>query len=312
MTLRLGTRSSRLAMTQSELVAEQLRQLHNVDVELVAIKTPADDSTTSLSQLARQQNGIFVAALREALAAGDVDFAVHSLKDIPTAADPRLTLAATPQRADARDVLVARDGMRLVELPDGATIGTGSPRRAAQLRALGRGFEIVDIRGNVETRLARVGDDLDAVVLAAAGLARLGLLDRVSETLDPIFMLPAPGQGALACECRAADIETTRLLAAIDDPDTRAMVTAERALLATLEAGCSAPVGALAEIALGDDGDELWLRAVVGDASGAPTIRRSITGTTDQARELGEQLAREMLTDGADQIMASSNEEDAS
>ncbi len=312
MTLRLGTRSSRLAMTQSELVAEQLRQLHNVDVELVAIKTPADDSTTSLSQLARQQNGVFVAALREALAAGDVDFAVHSLKDIPTAADPRLTLAATPPRADARDVLVARDGMRIVELPDGATIGTGSPRRAAQLRALGRGFEIVDIRGNVETRLARVGDDLDAVVLAAAGLARLGLLDRVTETLDPIFMLPAPGQGALACECRADDIETTRLLAAIDDPDTRAMVTAERALLATLEAGCSAPVGALAEIALGDDGDELWLRAVVGDTSGAPTIRRSITGTTDQARELGEQLAREMLTDGADQIMASSNEEDAS
>lgn len=312
MTLRLGTRSSRLAMTQSELVAEQLRAAHGVEVELVPIKTAADESTRPLKDLARQENGVFVAALREALAAGEVDFAVHSLKDIPTQEDPRLTLAATPQRADARDVLVAREGLDLVGLADGARIGTGSPRRASQLRALGRGFDIVDIRGNVETRLARVGDDLDAVVLAAAGLQRLGMLDKASEMLDPILILPAPGQGALACECRADDTETTRLLAAIDDPDTRATVTAERSLLAALEAGCSAPVGALAEIALGDDGDELWLRAVVGDISGAPSIRRSITGTTDQARELGEQLAREMLTDGASQIMASSNEGDAS
>lgn len=312
MTLRLGTRSSRLAMAQSELVAEQLRAAHGVEVELVPIKTFADESTRSLKDLARQANGVFVAALREALAAGEVDLAVHSLKDIPTEEDPRLTLAAIPQRADARDVIVTRDGQNMVELPDGARIGTGSPRRASQLRALGRGFDIVDIRGNVETRLARIDDDLDAVVLAAAGLQRLGMMDRASEMLDPIFMLPAPGQGALACECRADDTETTRLLAAIDDPDTRATVTAERSLLATLEAGCSAPVGALAEIALGDNGDELWLRAVVGDISGAPSIRRSITGTTDQARELGEQLASEMLTDGASQIMASSNEEDAS
>lgn len=312
MTLRLGTRASRLAMTQSEQVAAKLREIHAIDVELVPISTSADKSTASLKDLAAQQNGVFVAALREVVVARDVDFAVHSLKDIPTQADPRLTLAAVPRRADARDVLVARDGLDLVGLHDGARIGTGSPRRASQLRALGRGFEIVDIRGNVETRMARVGEDLDAVVIAAAGLERLGMLDRATEVLDPILMLPAPGQGALACECRADDTETTRLLAALDDPDTRATVTAERALLATLEAGCSAPVGALAEIALGDDGDELWLRAVVGDTSGAPTIRRSTTGTTDQARELGEQLAREMLTDGADRIMASSNEEDAS
>ncbi|NLC98744.1 MAG: hydroxymethylbilane synthase [Actinomycetales bacterium] len=312
MTLRLGTRASRLAMTQSEQVAAKLREIHAIDVELVPISTSADKSTASLKDLAAQQNGVFVAALREVVVARDVDFAVHSLKDIPTQADPRLTLAAVPRRADARDVLVARDGLDLVGLHDGARIGTGSPRRASQLRALGRGFEIVDIRGNGETRMARVGEDLDAVVIAAAGLERLGMLDRATEVLDPILMLPAPGQGALACECRADDTETTRLLAALDDPDTRATVTAERALLATLEAGCSAPVGALAEIALGDDGDELWLRAVVGDTSGAPTIRRSTTGTTDQARELGEQLAREMLTDGADRIMASSNEEDAS
>lgn len=312
MTLRLGTRSSRLAMTQSGQIAARMRELYAIDVDLVPIPTPADTSSESLKELAATQNGVFVAALREAVVAGEVDFAVHSLKDIPTEADSRLTLAAIPERVDARDVLVARDGLDLVGLPDGARIGTGSPRRASQLRALGRGFEIVDIRGNVETRLSRVGADLDAVILAAAGLKRLDLLDRATEILDPILMLPAPGQGALACECRADDTETTRLLAALDDPDTRAIVTAERALLATLEAGCSAPVGALAEIALGDNGDELWLRAVVGDTTGALTIRRSTTGTTDQARELGEQLAREMLADGADQIMASSNEEDAS
>ena len=311
MTLRLGTRASRLAMAQSESVAARLRELHGIDVELVAIKTAGDDSSASLTRLAAGQNGVFVAALREALAAGEVDFAVHSLKDMPTSPDPRLTLAAVIERADARDVLVAKDGLKLVELPEGSRIGTGSPRRASQLRAVVRDVDVVDIRGNVETRLARVGEDLDAVVVAAAGLSRLGLLDRASEILDPIIMLPAPGQGALACECRSDDTETTRLLAAIDHPDTRAIVTAERALLATLEAGCSAPVGALAEIALGDHGEELWLRAVVGDISGTPTIRRSITGTTNQARELGEQLAREMLTDGADLMMASANKEDA-
>ncbi|TXJ05081.1 MAG: hydroxymethylbilane synthase [Aeromicrobium sp.] len=312
MTLRLGTRSSRLAMAQSETIAQTIRERHGVDVELVPIATLADSSSAKLRELAASQNGVFVATLREALVAGEVDFAVHSLKDIPTQGDERLNVAAIPVRADARDVLVARDGLTVMELPNGARIGTGSLRRASQLRALGRDFEIVEIRGNVETRMARVGDDLDAVVLAAAGLARLGLTDNATEVFDPLVMLPAPGQGALACECRAEDAETTRLLAKLDDSDTRAVVTAERTLLAVLEAGCSAPVGALAEIALGDDGDELWLRAFVGDASGAPSIRRSITGTTDQARELGDQLAREMLAEGASQIMASSSQEDAS
>ena len=299
-------------MTQSESVARRLRERHGIDVELVAISTLADSSAATLRELAASQNGVFVAALREAVVAGEVDFAVHSLKDIPTQADDRLNLAAIPTRADARDVLVARDGLTVMELPNGSRIGTGSLRRASQLRALGRDFEIVDIRGNVETRMARVGYDLDAVVVAAAGLARLGLSDNATEVFDPLVMLPAPGQGALACECRAGDTETTRLVAELDDSDTRAVVTAERALLAELEAGCSAPVGALAEIALGDDGDELWLRAFVGDVSGTPSIRRSITGTTDQARELGEQLAREMLAEGSGQIMASSSQEDAS
>jgi hydroxymethylbilane synthase len=248
--------------------------------------------------------GVFVAALREAVASGAVDFAVHSLKDLPTAVDPRLRLAAVPAREDARDALVARDQLTLGELPQGARIGTGSPRRAAQINALGLGVEIVDIRGNVDTRLAKVASgDYDAVVVAMAGLVRLGRSEEATEVLDPLQILPAPGQGALACECRADDDATARLLAGLDDPDTRAAVTAERSLLATLEAGCSAPVGALAEIAWGDDGVELWLRGVVADISGAPSIRLSATGSPSEAAAVGERLAAEMLTEGAASLM---------
>jgi hydroxymethylbilane synthase len=248
--------------------------------------------------------GVFVAALREAVASGEVDLAVHSLKDLPTTADPRLTLAAIPQREDPRDVLVARDGLTLGELPQGSRIGTGSPRRTAQINALGLGVEVVGIRGNVDTRLGKVASgDIDAVVIAYAALVRLRRTDDASEVLDPLQMLPAPGQGALACECRADDVATTRLLDVLDDPDTRAAVTAERSLLATLEAGCSAPVGALAEIAWGDDGEELWLRAVVADITGAPSIRLSATGSPSDAAAVGERLAAEMLAEGAASLM---------
>jgi hydroxymethylbilane synthase len=252
--IRIGTRASALATTQSQLVATRLSELHGVDVELVTISTEGDRSDAPLVSIGGA--GVFVAALREAVASGEVDLAVHSLKDLPTAADPRLQVAAIPVREDPRDVLVARDGLTLGELPPGSRIGTGSPRRAAQINALGLGVEVVGIRGNVDTRLAKVSSgEVDAVVLAMAGLVRLRRIAEATETLDPIQMLPAPGQGALACECRADDDATTRLLDVLDDPDTRAAVTAERSLLATLEAGCSAPVGALAEIAWGYDGD---------------------------------------------------------
>ncbi len=305
--LRLGTRASTLAVTQSEIVAAALRERHGIDVELVTVATEGDRSDASLASIGGA--GVFVAALREAVAAGQVDLAVHSLKDLPTAADPRLRLAAVPQRADPRDVLVARDGLTLGELPQGSRVGTGSPRRAAQINALGLGVEIVDIRGNVDTRLAKAAaGDYDAVVLARAGLLRLGRADDATEVLDPLQVLPAPGQGALACECRADDVATTQLLAVLDDPDTRAAVTAERSLLATLEAGCSAPVGALAEIAwgTGPDGEaseELWLRAVVADITGTPSIRLSATGSPSDAAAVGERLAAEMLTEGAAALM---------
>jgi hydroxymethylbilane synthase len=301
--LRLGTRASELALTQSGMIADRLRTECDVDVELVTISTEGDRSTAPLASMGGQ--GVFVAALREALVRGDVDIAVHSLKDLPTTPDPRLALAAIPRREDPRDVLVARDGLTLGELPQGSRVGTGSPRREAQLNALGLGVEVVPIRGNVGTRIGRIAHgDLDGVLLARAGLLRLGRADEATEVIDPLQMLPAPGQGALACECRVDDDETTRLLERLDDSDTRAAVTAERSLLATLEAGCSAPVGALAEIADGDHGDELWLRAVVGDVSGSPTIRLSATGLPSEAAAVGERLAVEMLAEGADALVA--------
>lgn len=303
MTLRIGTRASELAVAQSSQFAARLTELTGVATELVHVRTEGDHNPGPLTEIGGQ--GIFVAALREALAAGEIDAAVHSLKDLPTIPDPRLVIAAIPVREDARDVVVARDNLTLGELPQGSRVGTGSPRREAQLNALGLGVEVVPIRGNVGTRIDKVlGGELDAVVLARAGLARLGRISDATEILDPLQMLPAPGQGALAGECRADDVATIRLLQQLDDADTRAAVTAERSLLATLEAGCLAPVGALAEVAMGDDGDELWLRAIVGDISGAPTIRMSATGSPADATAVGERLAVEMLAEGAAALMA--------
>jgi hydroxymethylbilane synthase len=298
-TLRLGTRASALATTQSQTIADRISAEFGVDVELVLVSTAGDrDQTTPLAGLGGQ--GVFVAALREAVVSGEVDFAVHSLKDLPTTPDPRLTVAAIPVREDPRDAVVARDNLTLGELPLGSKIGTGSPRRVAQLNALGLGLDVVPIRGNVDTRLGKVRNgELDAVILALAGLKRLGRADEATELLDPLQILPAPGQGALACECRVDDDETAHLLARLDHAGTRCAVTAERSLLATLEAGCSAPVGALADVALGDDGDELWLRAVVADVSGTPSIRLSASGSPREAAAVGEQLAAELLAEGA-------------
>lgn len=300
--IRVGTRRSLLARTQSEQVAAALRAVLGRDVTLVEVTTEGDVSSAPLASLGG--TGVFVSALRDALLRGEVDLAVHSLKDLPTTPDERITLAAVPLREDPRDVVVARDGLTLGELPAGARIGTGSPRRAAQLRALGLGFDVVGIRGNVDTRIGKVASgDVDAVVLARAGIARLDRLDEVTEVLDPLQMLPAPGQGALAVECRSGDPLADEVRGAVDDPRTRAAVAAERAVLATLEAGCAAPVGALAEIAEGDDGDELWLRAVALSPDGAVAVRRSATGLPDEAEKVGRTLAEEMLDDGASTLV---------
>ncbi len=302
--LRLGTRRSMLAMTQSRAVADTLTARTGVPVELVEITTYGDTSAAALTQIGG--TGVFVTALREALLRGEVDLAVHSLKDLPTADPVGLSVVAVPPREDPRDVLVARDGLTLGELPPRSTVGTGSPRRAAQLRVLGLDLDVRAIRGNVDTRLRMVTDGaLDAVVLARAGLARLGRLDAVSEVIDPLQMLPAPGQGALAVEARdgAADADVRELLGVLDDPTTRAAVTAERTLLATLEAGCAAPVGAYAEVAEGDEGPEIYLRAVVASVDGTASVRLSKTGPFQDAARVGRDLAGELLAEGVAELM---------
>ena len=300
-TLRVGTRNSALARSQTDLV---VTALGDVAVEIVPIVTEGDRSGAALTQIGG--TGVFVSALRVALLDGAIDVAVHSYKDLPTAAAEGVTIAAVPPREDPRDVLVSRTGATLGELAAGARIGTGSPRRAAQLNALGLGVEVVPVRGNVDTRLRKVRDgELDAVVLAYAGLRRLGRADEASEVLDPIQVLPAPAQGALAVECRTDDDASRAVLAILDHADTRAAVAAERALLEALEAGCSAPVGGLAEVAEGDDGPEIFLRGSVTALDGSDAVRLSATGPTDDADGVGRRLAAELLADGAATMMGS-------
>ncbi|MEU9034720.1 hydroxymethylbilane synthase [Streptomyces sp. NPDC048352] len=309
--LRLGTRRSKLAMSQSGHVAEAVRAITGRPVELVEITTYGDVSRENLAQIGG--TGVFVTALRDALVRGEVDFAVHSLKDLPTAQPDELVIAAMPEREDPRDALVARDGLTFEQLPDGARVGTGSPRRMAQLnayaRSLGKSIETVAIRGNVDTRIGFVrAGELDAVVLAAAGLNRIGRADEATDLLSVDNVLPAPGQGALAVECLASDADLVSALGRLDDPHTRAAVTAERALLAALEAGCSAPVGALADL-LGDGRivNEMRLRGVVGTLDGSTLVQLSTTGPVpqsyDEAMALGRELADEMLAKGAAGLM---------
>ncbi|MGC4110996.1 MAG: hydroxymethylbilane synthase [Nocardioides sp.] len=298
--IRLGTRASALATVQSQWVADRITAALGRPVELVEITTEGDVVAHSLTQIGG--TGVFVGALRTALLEGRIDVAVHSLKDLPTGPASGLVLAAIPEREDPRDVVVARDGLTLAELPAGSRVGTGSPRRAAQVHALGLGLEMVDIRGNVDTRVRKVREgEYDAVVLARAGLARLDRLDEATEVLDPLQMLPAPGQGALAVETREGEA-LAEDLSVLDDPRTRAAVTAERAVLAVLEGGCTAPVGALGEVAEGDEKDELWVRAVALSPDGSLAVRMSATGDPADAFGLGSRLAGLMLDDGAGQL----------
>lgn len=253
--MRLGTRASALASTQAQWVADKLRA-SGVDVEIVHVQTEGDRSSAPLTQIGG--NGVFASALRAALRSGEIDCAVHSLKDLPVTPEEGLTLAAIPAREDPRDVVISADHVRLEDLPQGATIGTGSPRRAEQLATLAPHVSAVEIRGNVGTRIDKVSrGDVNAIVLAAAGLTRLGRMSEVTHVIELDEMVPAAGQAALAIECRAvsgrpsppdpdSDEKVYAACAALDDPVTRACVSAERAMLETLEAGCTAPVGAYA------------------------------------------------------------------
>jgi hydroxymethylbilane synthase len=288
--LRLGTRGSRLALVQVGLVLARLRQAHpDLAVEVVEITTRGDaDQDTPLAS--GSGAGWFTSAIQRALLAGEVDLAVHSYKDLPTARPGGLVIAAVPGREDARDALVSRNAVPLGRLKKGAVVGTGSPRREAQLRELRPDLDIRPIRGNVDTRIRKVDEgEYDATALAFAGLKRLGLEARAAEVFGLYDVLPAPAQGALAIECRGADASTRTLLAAIHDPAVGQAVSAERAFLAALEAGCSFPAGAYAE----HFGSTIKLHAMV--APEGRIVRSKITGPVEAAAGLGRELAAELL-----------------
>jgi hydroxymethylbilane synthase len=295
--LRLGSRKSPMAIAQSRQVAEMITERTGRAVEIAGVTTLGDVSRAQLSQIGG--TGVFASALREALLAGQVDLAVHSLKDLPSGAAPGIVLAAVPCRDDPRDALVARDGAKLADLPHGAAIGTGSPRRAAQLLALRGDLRCVPIRGNANTRLSKVDSgELDGVVLACAGLARIGCAAAITQVFEPDEMLPAPGQGALAVECRDGESELAALLGAVCDPVSIAAVTAERSLLEALAAGCSAPVGAYAVGA-----GQLRMQAAVMSSDGSRLLRAHGAAPADDARRLGRDLAAELLRSGAGDLI---------
>ncbi|WP_436758627.1 hydroxymethylbilane synthase [Streptosporangium sp. V21-05] len=290
--LRLGTRRSVMATTQSGLVAARLTELTGVAVELVGVTTFGDVTKADLTQLGG--TGVFVSALRDKLIEGEIDLAVHSLKDLPTTPDPRVVIAAIPPRDDPRDALVSV--AKLADLPPGAKIGTGSPRRIAQLRMIRPDLDYVPIRGNADTRIGKVtSGQLQGVVLAAAGLGRLGRDSEISQVFEVEEMLPAPGQGALAVECRSGHADLIELLGVLDDARTRAAVTAERAVLNALEAGCAAPVGAYSA----ENGPDLILTAAVVAVDGRRAVRKSTAGSSSAPTDLGRDLAAEMIAEGA-------------
>jgi len=297
--LRLGSRKSPMAIAQSRQVADMITERTGCRVEIVGVTTLGDVSRDQLTQIGG--TGVFVSALREALLGGEVDVAVHSLKDLPAGPAAGITLGAVPPRDDPRDALVAREGAKLADLPAAARIGTGSPRRAAQLLGLRGDLRCVPIRGNSGTRLSQVTDgELEGVVLACAGLARIGHTGAITQVFELDEMLPAPGQGALAVECRDGEPALAALLAAVNDPASMAAAVAERSLLEALAAGCSAPVGGYAA-----GTEQLLMHAVVLSADGTRALRAHGTAPAADARRLGADLAAELLRRGAADLVSS-------
>ena len=297
-----------MAIAQSRQVADMITERTGRAVEIVGVTTLGDVSRAQLTQIGG--TGVFVSALREALLGGEVDLAVHSLKDLPTGPAAGVMLAAVPPRDDPRDALVARDGAKLADLPPGARIGTGSPRRAAQLLGLRADLRCVPIRGNAGTRLGKVSEgELDAVVLAYAGLARIGHVGAITQVFEPDEMLPAPGQGALAVECREGDAELAALLQLVTDEASMAAVTAERSLLEALKAGCSAPIGAYAVpsagvIPPGSRATQLRMQAAVMSPDGSRMLRAHGGAPAAGAWQLGRDLAAELLRSGASDLIS--------
>lgn len=301
----IGTRGSKLALRQSEIASGSLVSANPaIKLETRIIQTEGDRSTESLSALGGR--GVFVIEIEQALLRGDIDIAVHSLKDLPSSETDGLTIAATLTREDPRDVLVARDGKQLNELQAGAVVGTGSPRRACQVAALRPDLAINDIRGNVDTRIRKVQEGgYDAVVLAAAGLARLGWLDRASQIFEPEQMLPSVGQGILAVQVRSDDAEALAFVAAADDPTSRAAAIAERAFERRLGGGCSAAIAGYAIVGRGPTTDRapLRLRGLVGEERGGRILKGEMSGVASEAEMLGVRLAEYLIGQGAEELL---------
>ncbi len=297
--LRIGTRGSLLAKWQAEFVRKQLFSVVGVEAEIVIIKTSGDKLQMSpLSQIGGK--GIFIKELEEALLEETIDLAVHSVKDIPTDTPPRLMFPAVCRRADVRDCVVGANGATLATLRQGARIGTGSLRRQAQLRHLRPDLDVRDLRGNVDTRLRKVeSGEYDAVMLAKAGLDRLGWSERITEILAPEIFLPAVGQGAVAVECRLRDAEAAEVVAGLDDAETRTAIIAERALLAALHGGCQVPLGAWARMERG----ELVMEACVCSVDGLQYVKQRATSAPEQAAELGKNMASLLIEAGAQEIL---------
>ncbi|HXZ13032.1 MAG TPA: hydroxymethylbilane synthase [Candidatus Sulfotelmatobacter sp.] len=297
--LRIGTRGSALALWQANHVAQKLAEIHGIQCELVRIRTSGDHfQSAAVAQIGSK--GIFIKELEDALLAGSVDLAVHSMKDVPTETPAGLSLPAITHREDVRDCLVSLASRTLENLPARARVGTSSLRRQAQLRVRRADLDVRDLRGNVDTRLKKLASgEFDAVVLAKAGMDRLGLTDQITEILPTHIMLPAVGQGSLGIEARTDDRETCKLLAALDDEDTRICVTAERALLRELQGGCQVPLGAWARLG----GGGLLLEACVLSADGSESLRREKQGPPESAELIGRELGRILIDAGADRIL---------
>jgi hydroxymethylbilane synthase len=297
--LRIGTRGSKLALWQAEHIRARLLQEGGVESELVVIKTAGDEfASAAIPEVGGK--GIFIKQIEEALLDERVDAAVHSMKDVPTETPRGLCFPAITKREDPRDCVVSRSRKALAELPAGAIVGTSSLRRQSQLLHFRRDLRVASLRGNVDTRLRKLDEgEMDAIVVAKAGLERLGFANRITETLPPEIMLSAVGQGALAIEARERDSETREMLARLDDADSRATVTAERALLAELEGGCQVPLGAWAQIEEG----RMRMEARVLSADGSEAIHRQTEGAPREAEQIGQQLARELLDAGAARLL---------
>jgi hydroxymethylbilane synthase len=301
--LRIATRGSALALWQANYIRERLAQLYGVEAELIRMRTSGDHfQSASIAQVSEQTGtkGIFIKELEEALLAGTADLAVHSMKDVPTENPPGLVFPAITTREDARDCLISRDTSKLKDLMPGARVGTSSLRRQAQLRHYRPDLELLDLRGNVDTRLKKLAaGEFEAIILATAGVNRLGARENITEILSPEIMLPAVGQGALGIETRAEDRDTLGLVAALDDPESHAAVTAERGLLRELEGGCQLPLGAWAR----KENGELRLEACVFSADGKEFVRKELRGRVEDAKKLGVRLGQILIEAGADRIL---------